>query len=69
MKKQWTLTILAAIVVGVSLPSSYVAQNVSRSSTASRTAQESQLSSVEQFKEDFQNNPGKIRLVALLSPT
>ena len=69
MKKKWTLTLLAALTLGFSLPSRYLAQSRSHSTIASRTVQKPQLGSVEQFKEAFQNDAGKVRLVALLSPT
>ena len=68
MRKQWLLIVLAAIFVEVSLAPRYLAQNHSRSITVSRSGM-AQLASVEPFKEAFQKDAGKIRLVALLSPT
>lgn len=69
MKKQWASIVLAAILFGASLPSSNAAQKSSRSTAASRKARASELGSVEQFKDAFQNDQGKVRLVALVSPT
>ena len=69
MRKQWLLIVLVAIVFEVSLPLRYLAKNQNRSITVSRAARVPQLGSVEQFKEAFQKDAGKIRLVALLSPT
>lgn len=61
--------ILGAIVFGLSLPSSNIAQKRSRSRAVIHKARGVHLSSVEQFKEAFQNDAGKVRLVALVSPT
>ena len=68
MRKQWLLIVLAAIVVEVSLSPRYSAQNHSRSIIVNRSGV-AQPASVEQFKEAFQKDAGKVRLVALLSPT
>lgn len=69
MKRLWALMVLGAITCGVSLPSSIAAQNRGRATAVSRKARAPQLGSVEQFKEAFQNDAGKLRLVALISPT
>lgn len=69
MKKQWALLILAAILFGVCLPSSNAAQKPGRSAATSRKSRMLELGGVEQFKDSFQNDSGKVRLVALVSPT
>ena len=69
MKKQWALMVLAAILLGGALPSSIAAQKRDRSAAVSRKARAPQLGKVDQFKEAFQNDRGKVRLVALVSPT
>ena len=69
MRKQWALIVLTAILFGVSLPPSKAAQRRGRSAPASRKALAPHLGSVEQFKDAFQNDAGKVRLVALISPT
>jgi hypothetical protein len=69
MKRQWALIVLAAILFGVTPPSSNAAQKRGRSAATSRRSRTSELGSVEQFKVSFQNNAGKVRLVALVSPT
>jgi len=63
------LIVLAAILLGVSLQSSNAAQKRGRLAATSRKSRLPELGSVEKFKESFQNNAGKIRLVALVSPT
>lgn len=69
MKKQWVLIVLAAILIGDTLPSSIAAQKRGRSAAASRKARAQELGSIDQFKEAFQKDAGKVRLVALVSPT
>jgi hypothetical protein len=69
MKRQWALIVLAAILFGVAPPSSNAAQKHGRSAAISRRSRTPELGSVEQFKVSFQNNAGKVRLVALVSPT
>jgi hypothetical protein len=69
MKRLWALIILGAVAFGVSLPSSVIAQKQGRPTAVSRKARAAQLGSVEQFKEAFQAHTGKVRLVALVSPT
>ena len=63
-----TLIFLGAILFGVSAAEINASQKPNRVSTASRKAR-IQLRNVAQFKEAFQNDAGKIRLVALVSPT
>jgi hypothetical protein len=60
---------LAALLFAVSAETSNAAQKRSRSTTASRKARAPELRSVAQFKDAFQNDTGKLRLVALVSPT
>ena len=69
MKKQWALIALAAILFGISPASSIRAQKRSRSAAAVRNPRLSELVSITQLKEAFQRDAGKVRLVALLSPT
>jgi hypothetical protein len=69
MKKQWALIVLAVILFGISADTCNAAQKRGRSAAASRKARMPYLGSVEQFKDSFQNDAGKVRLVALVSPT
>jgi hypothetical protein len=69
MRKQWTLIVLVAILLGVSAQPGEAAQKHGRSTSAERESRTHELGSVEQFKDAFQNDAGKIRLVALISPT
>jgi hypothetical protein len=70
MKKQWALIALAAILFGINPASSISAQQKrSRSAAAVRNPRLSELVSITQLKEAFQRDAGKVRLVALLSPT
>ena len=68
MKKQWAMIVLAVIVFSLTTDRSDAAQKRSRP-TASRKPRVSELRSVEGFKAAFQNGKGKVRLVALVSPT
>jgi hypothetical protein len=69
MKRQWALILLAAILFAFSAETGNAAQKRSRSTTASRKARAPELGSVAQFKDAFQDGAGKLRLVALVSPT
>ena len=69
MKKQWALIVLALVLFGVSPPSSNAAQKRGRSTAKSQGSRTPELEGIERFKESFQNNSGKVRLVALVSPT
>lgn len=69
MKKRWALIVLAVILFGLNSPSSIAAQNRGRAAAATRKARAPELGSVEQFKVAFQSDTGKVRLVALVSPT
>ena len=70
--KNWaaraTLILSAAIMLGVSASEINASQNARRYSTQSRKSR-IQLRNVNHFKEAFQNDEGKVRLVALISPT
>ena len=68
MKKQCALILLVAILFALSADTSN-AQKPGRSTAVKGRARAIQLAKVEQFKEAFQNDAGKIRLVALVSPT
>jgi hypothetical protein len=69
MRKQWVPIVLAAILIVGTLPSSIAAQKRGRSGAASRKTRAPELGRIDQFKEAFQNDAGKVRLVALVSPT
>lgn len=69
MKRQWALMLSAAILFAFSAETSKAAQKRGRPTTASRKARAPELGSVAQFKDAFQNDAGKLRLVALVSPT
>ena len=70
--KQWlaiaTLIVLAVVLFDLGAATS-AAQRANQSVTAKRKPRRSALGSVDQFKEAFQNDEGKVRLVALISPT
>jgi hypothetical protein len=69
MSKRFVATILAAILCSLSAGTSHAGQKRGHSSTASRKAKAPELGTVAQFKDAFQSDQGKIRLVALISPT
>lgn len=69
MRRRFVVIILAASLFALCAGTSHAAQNRGRSTAASRKAQGPELGNVAQFKDAFQNDQGKIRLVALLSPT
>ena len=74
MKKQAALAALAASVFNIIAHPAYSAPKRSHSSAAvltvpSLTAPPTRLGTVADFKTAFQNDQGKVRLVALLSPT
>lgn len=69
MKKQWVLILVAATLLGVGADTCYAAQKRGRSAAASRRTPTSELRSVDHFKAAFESDAGKVRLVALLSPT
>jgi len=65
MKRQFLLVLLTATVVGISLRPATSAPRGSSPFASHRV----RLGSVEQFKAAFDNDRGKVRLVALVSPT
>jgi hypothetical protein len=79
MRKKLALMALAAIIFSISLARAYSAQK--RGSSSASSVKERpvklgpvrpgpvRLGNVEQFKTAFQNDQGKVRLVALISPT
>ncbi|MEK6301345.1 MAG: hypothetical protein AABO41_11530 [Acidobacteriota bacterium] len=77
MKKQrirysWLarLTLLtAAILVGISAPSSSGAQTARRSASARRHTVVPTLRKIDPLKRAFQGDAGRVRLVTILSPT
>jgi len=69
MKKQWALILLTAILLSLSADRSNAAQKRNRATSASRKARALELRGVEQFKDVFQSDEGKVRLLALVSPT
>jgi hypothetical protein len=59
----------AAILLGVSGGEINASQKPNRTAPASRRSRIPKLGNVDQFKEGFQHDAGKVRLVALISPT
>jgi hypothetical protein len=70
--KNWaaraTLILSAAIMLGVSSGEINASQKPNRPPT-NQKVRARKLGSVDQLKEAFQNDAGKVRLVALISPT
>jgi len=64
MKNLKSLIVLASIIFVITLPPTNAVQKHRRS-----TAEAPQLGDVSQFKAAFQTDAGKVRLVALVSPT
>jgi hypothetical protein len=69
MKKQSALILLAVVLIALSADTSDAAQKRDRSAAVSRQARTPELGSVDRFREAFQNDEGKVRLIALISPT
>jgi hypothetical protein len=70
MKKQSALVALAAILFGITVqPVVYSAPKRSSAGAPRLTASPARLGTVAEFKAAFQNDQGKVRLVALVSPT
>jgi hypothetical protein len=69
MKKQSTLILLAVVLFALSADTSYAAQKRGRSAVVSRQTRTPELGNVDRFREAFQNDEGKVRLIALISPT
>ena len=70
MRSQWALiSVLAAMVFVIGLPSTAAAQKRGRSTATAGKVRHPEPGSVSQFKDAFQNDAGKVRLVALISPT
>jgi len=75
MKELWsrTVTRIATIVLlGTVLATSSTttgAQNSKRAAANGRQVAISELQSIDQLKEAFERDAGKVRLVAILSPT
>ncbi len=68
--KNLTVLVFASIVFAVSLPATNAAQKHRRSTSAvSRRTRAPELGDVGQFKAAFQADAGKVRLIALVSPT
>jgi hypothetical protein len=70
--KQWRATITSIVlVVGLfgSAATSVAAQKPGGRAAAARKSRIAELGSIHQLKEAFQNDAGKVRLVALVSPT
>jgi hypothetical protein len=68
MKKQCAPALLV-ILFSITAIISNAAQESVRSNALSRKEEAPQLGSVQQFKEAFRKDVGKVRLVALVSPT
>ena len=70
MKNLKVLLVFASILFAANPPSANALQKPRRSTGAiSRQTRARQLGDVEQFKAAFQTDAGKVRLVALVSPT
>ena len=69
MKKRSALIFLAVALIALSAETSNAAQKRGRSAAVSRQTRTPELGSVDRFKEAFQNDEGKVRLIALISPT
>ena len=69
MKKQSVLILLAVVLFALSADTRNAAQKRDRSAAVSRQTQTPELASVDRFREAFQNDEGKVRLIALISPT
>ena len=69
MKKQSALILLAVVTLALSADTGKAAQKRDRSAAVSRQSRTPELGSIERFREAFQNDEGKVRLVALISPT
>jgi cytochrome oxidase Cu insertion factor (SCO1/SenC/PrrC family) len=71
--KQWlatiTLMVLAAILFDLGGTTSNAAQKSRGSAPARRKSHAVELGGIDQLKEAFQRDAGKVRLVALISPT
>ena len=71
--KRWpaitALIVSAAILVGLSAITCDAAQKVGSSAAAVRKSRAVELLSLDQLKERFQNDAGKVRLIVLVSPT
>jgi hypothetical protein len=61
--------LLAAILLGISAVEANASQKPNRLASASRKSRISAPGSVDQFRKAFENDAGKVRLVALISPT
>ena len=69
MRRLLSVILLVTILFGISAGTSLGSQRRARSGTASRKSHAVALGTVAQFKAAFQNDEGRIRLVALISPT
>jgi len=69
MKKKLALIAVAFIVFNINLQRAASAPKHTSSIPSRRGARPARLGSVEQFKAAFQSDEGKVRLVALVSPT
>jgi len=69
MKRQFLLMVLAAMVVSMDLLPSALARKTHTAGALQQPARRVKLGDVRQFKTSFQKDQGKVRLVALVSPT
>ena len=70
--KHWRAAITSIVlVVGLfgSAATNVAAQKPGRRTAAARKSRIAELASIRQLKEAFENDAGKVRLVALVSPT
>jgi hypothetical protein len=69
MRKHSALILFAVVLFALSADTGNAAQKPDRSAAVSRQTRTPELGSINRFKEAFQNDEGKVRLVALISPT
>jgi hypothetical protein len=69
LRRALALIFVAALLSVTSAAHQNAAQKSHRSRPASRTSRVHELVDVDQLKRLFQNDAGKVRLVALVSPT
>ena len=69
MKKLSALILFAVVTFALSADTGKAAQKPDRSAAVSRQTRTPELGSVDRFREVFQNDEGKVRLIALISPT
>ena len=69
MKRQLLLMTLVAVMPRIGILPAALARNTSTATALQQRARRVRLGDVRQFKTAFQKDQGKVRLVALVSPT